>query len=459
MKRYPIYFIFSLILPSFLLGSCGEDRSGEYYALIAAKTWIYETMQQNYLFYADLPAEGDIDFFKKPQDFLASVVSEKDKKGSVTFSHIDSISRRSRVETAYPSFGLEGTMIRLEDGTNAVRILYVQKQSPAEEAGLKRGSCIIAVDSQKITSSNYSEFFQYPTQSYRYMLISPHTATQEEENKPQYDTCEIQMPAPRVVEQPSVFMTKNITISGGRKAFYMMYNSFEPEEEEKLKSAFAEGMSASPNDVILDLRYNPGGYVSTSILLSSLLAPSGATGQTCLKLIYNDKINKEETITFQQDITSYPYDNLYIITSANTASASEVVINCLRPYLGNKLIQVGEATFGKNVAQSLFTTPEYPELEFWLTTAYLSNAKGEYDYFTNGLIPNYKVSENPADKLGELGTSQDTLLYSVMYHMEHQKFPEPQQPENPEKSKRVLYNPIATKAKCCKLPESHQLPQ
>lgn len=454
MKRYPIYLILCMILPSVFLGSCGEDRSGEYYALIAAKTWIYETMQQNYLFYADLPAEGDIDFFKKPQEFVASVASSRDKKGSVIFSHIDSVSNKSRVQTNYPSFGLEGAMTRLDDGTNAVRILYVQSQSPAKEAGLKRGDCIIAVDSQKITSSNYSQYFQYPTQAYKYMLITPHRATKEDDEQV-YDTCEIQMPAPRIVEQPSVFMTKDITTEGGRKAFYIMYNSFEPEEENQLKNAFAEGMSSSPNDVILDLRYNPGGYVSTSILLSSLLAPSDAAGKTCVKLIYNDKINKEEEIPFLQ--TSYPYDKLYVITSSNTASASEVVINCLRPYLGDRLIQVGEPTFGKNVAQSLFTTPEYPELEFWLTTAYLSNSNGEYDYFEDGLIPAHQVAESPEDfnGLGELGTPKDTLLYSVMYHMDHHKFPEPPQPEEPETQrsrKQVVYNPIAHKVKYCKLP-------
>lgn len=50
MRKYLIYFILSSIFPTFFLSSCGEDRSGEYYALIASKTWMYETMQQNYLF-------------------------------------------------------------------------------------------------------------------------------------------------------------------------------------------------------------------------------------------------------------------------------------------------------------------------------------------------------------------------------------------------------------------------
>lgn len=80
MRKKPIYFMLGLMLSTVFMLSCGEDRSGEYYALIGSKTWIYETMQQNYLFYEDLPAEDGLDFFDKPADFLESVVSDQDKK-------------------------------------------------------------------------------------------------------------------------------------------------------------------------------------------------------------------------------------------------------------------------------------------------------------------------------------------------------------------------------------------
>lgn len=62
MRKKPIYFMLGLMLSTVFMLSCGEDRSGEYYALIGSKTWIYETMQQNYLFYEDLPAEDGLDF-------------------------------------------------------------------------------------------------------------------------------------------------------------------------------------------------------------------------------------------------------------------------------------------------------------------------------------------------------------------------------------------------------------
>ena len=150
-------------------------------------------------------------------------------------------------------------------------------------------------------------------------------------------------------------------------------------------------------------------------------------GQTFLNMTYNDKIAKTESYLFEPSLipggTPLAYENLYIITSNNTASASEIVINCLRPYLKERLLQVGTATFGKNVAQSLFTDEQSPQLELWLTTAYLSNAEGFQDYFDNGLQPDYELAENYAGELGELSTAEDMLLAPVFTRMATGNFP------------------------------------
>ena len=81
MKKHISHLIYGWLALMGLLSSCGEDRSGEYYALIATKTWIYEVMQENYLFYEDIPAEEKLDFFKKPAEFLTSA-----QKRNWTFS-------------------------------------------------------------------------------------------------------------------------------------------------------------------------------------------------------------------------------------------------------------------------------------------------------------------------------------------------------------------------------------
>ena len=80
MKRTAFYRLIYGTVISLALMACGEDRSGEYYALIASKTWIYETMQQNYLFYEDIPAEESLDFFQTPENFLKNAASSRDQK-------------------------------------------------------------------------------------------------------------------------------------------------------------------------------------------------------------------------------------------------------------------------------------------------------------------------------------------------------------------------------------------
>lgn len=418
MKRTAFYRLIYGTVISLTLMACGEDRSGEYYALIASKTWIYETMQQNYLFYEDIPAEESLDFFQTPENFLKNAASSRDQKNGTLFSHIDSVNV-SRALSSSPTFGYEAALIRTGSGDYAIRVLYTQPGSPAEEAGLKRGDWIIAANNKKIGSGDYSKYVSAPTQSYTFTLGNY--------NGEGFDTLGVtEIPAPRYIEETNLMKTSFIT-AGNRTAAYILYNSFGADDTETLQNMFVEIAARQPNDIILDLRYNPGGYVSTSQLLSTLLAPQNAMGQTFLNMTYNDKIAKTESYLFEPSLipggTPLAYENLYIITSNNTASASEIVINCLRPYLKERLLQVGTATFGKNVAQSLFTDEQSPQLELWLTTAYLSNAEGFQDYFDNGLQPDYELAENYAGELGELGTAEDMLLAPVFTRMATGNFP------------------------------------
>ena len=378
----------------------------------------------------DIPAEEKLDFFKKPAEFLTSAASSKDQKNGYVFSHVDSVLTTSRATSTYPSFGFEAALVRTEGGTNALRVLYTQPNSPAEEAGLKRGDWIIAVDNQKVSTSDYSTYITRPTKAYSFTLGKynpyPEEVDDPEFNYVEFDTLGVvQMPEPRYVEEQDV-LKYSIISSGSRKAFYLLYNEF-GESADALKEAFSQLNGQQFDDIILDLRYNPGGYVNTSQQLCSALAPATAMGQPFLDMTYNDKIAKTESYLFEPSLipggTPLAYENLYIITSNNTASASEIVINCLRPYLKERLLQVGTATFGKNVAQSLFTDEQSPQLELWLTTAYLSNAEGFQDYFDNGLQPDYELAENYAGELGELGTAEDMLLAPVFTRMATGNFP------------------------------------
>lgn len=460
MKKHISHLIYGWLALMGLLSSCGEDRSGEYYALIATKTWIYEVMQENYLFYEDIPAEEKLDFFKKPAEFLTSAASSKDQKNGYVFSHVDSVLTTSRATSTYPCFGFEAALVR---ELNALRVLYVQPNSPAKEAGLKRGDWIIAIDSQKISISNYSTYITHPTKAHRFTLGKynpyPENVDDPEFNYVEFDTLGVvQMPEPRYVEEQDV-LKYGIISSGNRKAFYLLYNEF-GEDTKALKEVLSQLGGQQFDDFILDLRYNPGGYVNTAHELGSALAPATAMGQPFLHMIYNDKINKTETLNLEASPltggVNLSYENLYVLTSENTASASEIIINCLKPYMEGRLFQVGAATFGKNVAQQLFTNAEAPGIELWLTTTYLSNSQGYYDYFQKGLSPDFEIEENYGTDLGDFGSAEDQLMQPVLYRMENGSFPVITNPDESEdattlsrsrtsKHVQLLVDPIARK--------------
>lgn len=415
---------------SALVSSCGEDRSGEYYALITTQTWMYETMQQEYLYYQDIPDKNSLNFFKKPSEFLSSMVSSKDKKSGATFSHIDSVFVTTRSTSTTPTFGFEGTMVRAENGSYGIRVLYTQENSPAEEAGLKRGDLIIAANNKKINSSDLF-YITSPQEAYLF--------TMGKLNERGFDTLQtVQMPSPRIVENKNIYKSDIMEIAGKRVA-YIMYNEFGNNDAENLKQLFKDIAGQSVDDIILDLRYNPGGYVNIAQLVSTNLAPQNAIGNVFLKMTHNDKINRTDILNFEQSLLAngapVNYKNLYVITSNNTASASEIVINCLKPYMAGRLIQVGTATFGKNVAQQLYTDEEKaPMLEFWMTNSLLSNAEDFSDYYTSGLKPDYEKAENFKGELGELGTAQDSLMIPIIKHIETGSFPTTETPDAASRS-------------------------
>lgn len=152
----------------------------------------------------------------------------------------------------------------------------------------------------------------------------------------------------------------------------MVYNEFstgpnnqatDTEYREQMKQIFARFKGQSPDAFILDLRYNPGGYLSCATDLGSYLAPAADLGKVFCTTLYND-ISDPQKIDFPLN-TGLASENLnlsklYVLTSKFTASASEAVINCLRPYIGTEnVVVIGETTVGKNVAMEPYQDERY----------------------------------------------------------------------------------------------------
>lgn len=211
-----------------------------------------------------------------------------------------------------------------------------------------------------------------------------------------------------------------------------MYNGFTNEFDEDLNDAFGEFKSAGVTDLVLDLRYNPGGSVNSALLLSSMIYGT-QTDQVFLKARYNQKLQSEfndaDLISYFADktdnntpINTLGLNKVYILATSSSASASELVINGLDPYLD--VVHIGETTTGKNEFSVTFVddfdngniySPNREDKinpdNQWAIQPLIGrneNANGFSDY-TSGLVPDIFLEEDLSN-LGVLGNSNEPLL-------------------------------------------------
>jgi C-terminal processing protease CtpA/Prc len=206
-----------------------------------------------------------------------------------------------------------------------------------------------------------------------------------------------------------------------------MYNGFYANYDTNLNDAFGTLKSQGITDFVLDLRYNGGGSIQTATRLASMITGS-FTGQIFAKEQWNDKIQSyfeaNEPASLKNlftdkigttAINSIGMTKIYILTSAGTASASELVINGLKPYI--TVVQIGDTTVGKNVGSvTLYDSPTFgkenrnPSHRYAMQPLVLKivNGVGFGDY-QNGLVPTYQLKET-LSTLGVLGSTTEPLL-------------------------------------------------
>lgn len=394
-------------------GVVDEEQVEELSVEAQINEWVYDQMQDYYLWYDKLPEEKSLSFDQEPSTFFYGLLVDGDGKNGARYSRIEydeSLLRSS--SDGELSYGFEYRLIRIVGTSELIaQILYVQKESPADKAGLKRGDLIITVNGKAITASNYKSYLEEPQSEAEFLLGR---MTSEEYFT---ETNTVHIDAPSAVADNAVYMDTVITVQN-RRIGYLMYNSFDEDYDEELCTAFRKFASSSIDDFVLDLRYNHGGNVDCAQLLATMLAPQSALGKEFIYLKYNDKINERTDLLFDRRIISkganLGLDRLYVITSDETASSSEAVINGLKPYFGSSLIQVGDYTFGKNVGQVLLTDDKWSSLKLWPTAFYVYNSE-DFGAYESGLAPDYEYVETLL--IGEFATSDDPLFMAVLSAM------------------------------------------
>lgn len=288
-----------------------------------------------------------------------------------------------------------------------LRVKYVERSSPAGRAGIRRGWRIMKINGSSNLSTSNAEFiinavYQSNSSSFTFQ-------------KPDGTTVDLTLSASSYQEHP--VMADSIYATSEGKVGYLVFNSFLGDTTEiynEFNRVFGEFASANIKDVVIDLRYNGGGYVTVQEKLANYLINTGGNGQLMMKQQYNDKYSQYNSTTNFRKLGTLNASRVFFIVSNSTASASELLINNLKPYMDVKLVGPS-STYGKPVG--FFPIPVGNWYIFPVSFR-TTNKNGEGNYF-NGIEVESRVADG-LDK--DWGDINESALASVFRYVQSGAF-------------------------------------
>ncbi|WP_166921907.1 S41 family peptidase [Flavobacterium poyangense] len=427
----------------FSLQSCEDQDDVAAPANLQVNDFIWKGLNQFYLWQADVPNLGDNRFsnqgalnsflngYSNPESLFQSLLNKPASK----FPKGEAIDRFSWIVDDYTVLEqeLQGTSknsgidfkLNYITGSNTDLVgfvRYVIPNSDASNKDIKRGDLFTAVNGTKLTVSNYRQLL-LDSDSYTLNLAQYNEGVLQSNGK------SVTLVKTSLNENP--ILINKVIASGSHKIGYIMYNGFYANYDSQLNDAFGEFAAQGVTDLVLDLRYNGGGSVQTATRLASMI-----TGQFKDKIFAKERWNDKVNAYFETEdaeslnnrfvdhvdgraLNSLRLSKVYVLTTNGTASASELIINGLAPYIS--VVQIGDYTVGKNVGSiTLYDSETFtknkvnPNHKYAMQPLVLKivNSTGFGDY-TNGLKPTYEQLEYLSN-LGVLGDPSEPLLNTAI---------------------------------------------
>ncbi|MGB3104223.1 S41 family peptidase [Sphingobacterium siyangense] len=396
---------------------------------------------------------------KSIPDYTSDPSQFTDKYGSADLV-LDALKKMTPAHTAYPNgvfdrfsymLGLDGyntgttasgrlkmdtndgygiyVQLGTEDEKTAQPIIYfVEGGSPAQKAGFKRSDFITAVNGD-------SDYSIAVTCTATGCSINDASARDKMMNKlnAALDAGTLKL---QVKHQDGTTTTKDLTYANGytidpiykdsiysyngNNVGYLALSSFEEIEnnnvnQQKIDAAFDKFQTQQIKSLIVDLRYNGGGYVDASAYVADKIGGAITKGKLMLTYEVNDYIKATPSINKMFQDTKFEgksnlnLSKVYFLVSDRTASAAEMIINVLKPYLQVQIIASGTRTYGKPVG--FFEQVVQKKVSFWPVSFLLKNSANFSDYW-DGLVPD---KSNITDYVFvDVGDKKETMLATAL---------------------------------------------
>lgn len=442
LKKSLIAFMFGA---TFLACSDNDDHAFTFPKESTVQNFMWQGLNQWYFWQQEAPNLGD-DRFPNNEDYISYLEKYPDPAEffyQTCYDHnevvgtANAVDRFSFVSDNYKTLvnslegisksnGMEFGLVRFNGGLDIFGyVRYIIPNSDAATKDIKRGDIFSRVNGTKLTDDNYAGLLFGNNDTYTLGMadISGTVVTDNDR--------EVTLTKEDGLTENPILVAKTVEINGTKIA-YLMYNGFTTGFNEELNSAFGQFKSEEATELVLDLRYNPGGSVESSRQLASMIYGTH-TKEVYIRQRWNDKIQsllkKEQLEDYfaaktnkGTAINTLNLTKVYVLATGSSASASELVMNGLDPYI--TVFHIGEQTRGKNEFSVtmvddidndyIYSAARENKIDpnnKWAMQPLMGrneNSAGFSDY-TSGLLPDVELKEDLSN-LGVLGDPNEAMF-------------------------------------------------
>jgi carboxyl-terminal processing protease len=399
-RRIPYLLIIAALLVVVFNG-CERDEEPEPEEeqdnLTPEITW--QIMNAFYLWYQTMPAINP-ENYDTPQEVL-------EKLRNTTYDRFSYMESTEEFLAYYQQGVYIGHGFSLKyDEQGDLRVAFVYDEAPADLAGVERGWIIESINGTYIEP--FSNYFD--------LLGDDEAGVQNTFQFTDNSGNQVNLTIDKQEVDIKSILHQEVFDVNGTKVGYMVFNHFIEPALAELEEAFTSLQDSGVEEFVLDLRYNRGGLETVYTYLAGLVGGEHVNGQVFTKYIHNDKQSTRNKIVFAESYDiSLDIDRISFITTGSTASASELVINGLKPYMEVK--SFGEDTYGKPVGMYAWQYDDYTLVPICFK---YTNANDEGDFY-DGLEPDVYI---PDDLTVPFGDPEEDCLKAALEYIRTGELPE-----------------------------------